>query len=1204
MEVDFTSMMRGLGSTSYDWNFVKENEGITLLRSNHPSGGSCFKIVKDFTTTFEKQLYPTMSNPAKDGNTEVERDAKRAYSSFDNLINSGISSDTGMMPTKAVSFKDLDTKLQALPFFDEDLVIELQRTGINDFGGQKTALNLDYPRGFVTFGKQKLLEQAKSNYGSFKAEIRLKALKDMRTSVLYDYLEESVYQDVKRARREMKKKYAQSEYEGSLSDYATNNGDGLLPDTPYAIVTVRFVDQNGDEVTDLPYTMSARGAINFRESMIRTGAGKNPGAFASGATLFEESSASTDGKHYLYRYKINDEVPHRGAFKIQIIVPKFDSTSIWANPRIKAYGGTPTSANDRGGSIIPAKAGIMLTSQSFRFEGMGTRHEVTVPIYREPIPNHLVLTQDGRLVSKWSTIPTVDKLPRHQKVTLRVAVSRLMASELWEKADKNNDLVIDQDEYQSKEGEAARQDLKLEEKIPVRQITVELRPKSTNTWLSSREIISDDTDLSGVATITAPLGNYTVVLVSKNASGELTDNTIGEIEIPAGIFYRETTENDTTPIALVGATMTDSYATVVNFNLKSTIPRIKSGMSAEYGSVYAIKSLPGIETGWPNNAPTTTDMDIFSEFEILLQPLPGEIALEGDYEDIDEEEVPEEPLSFGEMITITQPSTGTVVTGIDQTQAGTKWNISRVAVMRGASPTVQFFETFDQSSPKDPLGRDKFAKANIIYPVAQNMTQGDEYLVFYPAEQGDIIAYPTLSVSVSTPGQSGFTYEIVEIPDEPEDIVNNVVNNTSNALPAPPPAPKIPYGGYFYTVESRSNLGMGNNAYLWQVFSSVQSDEAIQADLTLTGYQGATQEARSYIDSLTVPTTNNVPNDSMLQPVSNNVPPAENWVDPVVINAVLEAENEGDTITANMLTSQAIIDAYRAGTLTYQQAYAQLRDGHGWSDLDITESLDTTSAVFTGNGPTAVEMLAQNNNANNTYYSNTPPSRTFSWEQEANNAPANNTGDGLPTSIVNQANNEPTVPNAVTMNAMATSQIINNYAAGNMTYQEAYSALEMQHGWSYTDITESLDPLANNHAAAVAAAEASAQQAANNAALFAARAAAAQSSSSNNTTDNGCYITTAVMRSEGHDESPELQSMRALRDNYGIHHYAEEVEEYYKIAPSIVSGISNSPNSEAIFKELYHKFIVPAHELVKQGKYEDAHTIYRKMVRRAEGVAF
>ena len=80
--------------------------------------------------------------------------------------------------------------------------------------------------------------------------------------------------------------------------------------------------------------------------------------------------------------------------------------------------------------------------------------------------------------------------------------------------------------------------------------------------------------------------------------------------------------------------------------------------------------------------------------------------------------------------------------------------------------------------------------------------------------------------------------------------------------------------------------------------------------------------------------------------------------------------------------------------------------------------------------------------------------------------------------------------------------------------------------------------------------------------------------------------------------------MRALRDNYGVHHYAEEVEEYYKIAPSIVSGISNSPNSEAIFKELYHKFIVPAHELVKQGKYEDAHTIYRKMVRRAEGVAF
>ena len=45
-----------------------------------------------------------------------------------------------------------------------------------------------------------------------------------------------------------------------------------------------------------------------------------------------------------------------------------------------------------------------------------------------------------------------------------------------------------------------------------------------------------------------------------------------------------------------------------------------------------------------------------------------------------------------------------------------------------------------------------------------------------------------------------------------------------------------------------------------------------------------------------------------------------------------------------------------------------------------------------------------------------------------------------------------------------------------MTYQDAYKALENQ-GNSYLDITESLDPLANNHAAAVASAQAAANEA-------------------------------------------------------------------------------------------------------------------------------
>ena len=1226
MEADFRSLTLGktqagqvyTGQTaSYNWNAVKENAGITILSSRHPSGGLCYKIVEQYATAYEKQIYPTPTYQAKDGNTEVERDAKKAYAEFETLVSTGVGTPTeaGIYSFQATSFEDLDAKLSSGKTMNKDLVIELQRTGLSDTGAPKKTLDLRYPESAVMWDKSKLLEDASIYYRSYPKAVRIAALKDMRESILIPFMEPNVMAEIIRANRQIRAAYQQSEYEGSLNDFSSNSGTPLLPDSTYASFTVRFIDQRGDEVKNLPYIAAVRGGINFRESYLRTNAGKDPANFASGATLFEGSNEASGGVHNLYRYKINEEVPHRGSFKVQIILPEHDKSSPWANSRLKVYAGSPETVNDRG-SIIESKAGTVLTSQAFTFRGSGSRMEVQVPVYREPIPNHLVMDENGNLVSKWSTITDVNKLPTHQKVRLKVKLSRLKHSLMWENADKNADGVISQDEYQSPEGEAARADMDLDSKIPVRDATLELRPSQDNAWLSARNTITSKTDLSGTATLTAPVGAYTLVMVSQDESGEPIENNLTDIEVPSAVFFRDTTPHDTTPLGIVGATIKNSRATLTNFNLTTHIAPLPEGKSAEYGTVYAMKELPGIQNGWPSSLGTQTSESIFDSFEVLLAPLPSEIVLTGQYEDIEEQEVEEEALPFNASMTLTQANTGSIVTGIDQTPAGTKWKITRIAIRSDTEPMVTFANQYDPSQPVDAYGRNNYAEASILYQKAQTMAQGEEYIVFQPLEQGSIVAYPTEAVSISTPGSTAeYTYDIEEIPEVVEE-EPPVENAPSNALPEPTPPPRIPYAGYFYTVESRANLGIGN-AYLWKVFSTEATSTALRQDISLTGYQGATMEAREYIDSLAVANVannvaNNVPNNSMLQPVSNNVPPAENWVDPVVINAVLEAENEGDITTANMLTSQAIIDAYRAGTLTYQQAHAQLREGHGWSNLDITESLDTTSAVFTGNGPTAVEMLAQNNNltnipggegipvmsqnnnANNTYYSNTPPSRTFSWEQGANNAPANNTGDGLPTSIVNQAN----VPNAVTLNAMATGDIINNYGSGNLTYAEAAQQLQQYHGWSQTDVDNSLGPLYNNHQAAVAAAEASAQRAANNAALFAARAAAAQSS--NNSTDNGCYITTAVMKSEGHDESPELQSMRSLRDNYGIKHFKNEVEEYYEIAPSIVSGISRMNNSDEIFKELYHKFIVPAHELVKAGKYDDAHSVYRNMVRRTQ----
>ena len=93
-----------------------------------------------------------------------------------------------------------------------------------------------------------------------------------------------------------------------------------------------------------------------------------------------------------------------------------------------------------------------------------------------------------------------------------------------------------------------------------------------------------------------------------------------------------------------------------------------------------------------------------------------------------------------------------------------------------------------------------------------------------------------------------------------------------------------------------------------------------------------------------------------------------------------------------------------------------------------------------------------------------------------------------------------------------------------------------------------------------------------------------------------CYITTAVMNAEGTDNSPELKSMRSLRDRYGIWFASQEVSDYYRIAPKIVAGINRRPQKKNIYRHLHSEFITPAHNQVTQGNYGTAHKIYKNMV--------
>ena len=96
--------------------------------------------------------------------------------------------------------------------------------------------------------------------------------------------------------------------------------------------------------------------------------------------------------------------------------------------------------------------------------------------------------------------------------------------------------------------------------------------------------------------------------------------------------------------------------------------------------------------------------------------------------------------------------------------------------------------------------------------------------------------------------------------------------------------------------------------------------------------------------------------------------------------------------------------------------------------------------------------------------------------------------------------------------------------------------------------------------------------------------------------DDWCYITTAVMNAEGTDNSPELNSMRKLRDRYVQWFATQEVSDYYKIAPKIVAGINRQPQKKKIYRHLHSDFIIPAHNQVTQGNYGSAYKIYKNMV--------
>jgi len=90
---------------------------------------------------------------------------------------------------------------------------------------------------------------------------------------------------------------------------------------------------------------------------------------------------------------------------------------------------------------------------------------------------------------------------------------------------------------------------------------------------------------------------------------------------------------------------------------------------------------------------------------------------------------------------------------------------------------------------------------------------------------------------------------------------------------------------------------------------------------------------------------------------------------------------------------------------------------------------------------------------------------------------------------------------------------------------------------------------------------------------------------------NGCFITTAACLSLGKsDNCYELNRLREFRDIWlkEQYHGKKLIEEYYKIAPSIVNTINKLPEKNKIYKEIWNNYLSKCLNLIEKEKFEEA----------------
>ena len=618
---------------------------------------------------------------------------------------------TSNSPTQAkppfAGLVELDEYLMSLAELPKSLAVQLSKSGTNLIGGPKLSLDLGVGLNDYIYMSETAKKTARAKYGSYNSTVRVNALAEIEADFLVNYITPEGLQTLLSSQRSLrvayKKRPASSVATPSsfLVDVRgkTEPGNPVF-EVPLFAYEVLFVDQNGVR-REMPYEISCRGTFNFREAYDLTSGGLNTAQMSlarefkekgvvdtnpsqmdaiQGSNVADFPSAYATGMmkadsyyHLLYQWGENLQ----GSAEITVKVPQSIMDSEWKADRILSYDRVMNRNSDiEFAGTKKAASGQVLFTTSYSLDASSPEvFKISIPIYIEPLPNHLVMTSDG-IKSKWEVMDDVNHLADHQKVTLNLRLARPRSSELWSNADLNDDLVISYDEYISPEGVAARRAGRAGAS-PVPNTKIVFVPDPMNSWLSAKKTYSATSNVSGFLGITLPPGRWSVsrttdelVSVGENYKGSYTYATLSlmeqalmtdkygadaatrnyapnvvpmaKISVPAAFYWRETDDYDTTPTAVVGAKLIQDLTgttqdVLSGYELRQNVPPLKQDKPATADTIY--QKLKGMysqtdKSGYPQiGNGTTTSRQVFDTAVLVFkEDSPYDLSLVGEFE--------------------------------------------------------------------------------------------------------------------------------------------------------------------------------------------------------------------------------------------------------------------------------------------------------------------------------------------------------------------------------------------------------------------------------------------------------------------------------------------------------------------------------------------------------------------------------------------